>query len=153
MPDVTRFLRRQRNVCSATKSSARGRGAVQRFVHASGADKAVAVRVAAAVPERVAERHGPAIGQHVFGITVEIERVVLRLLRSVVIPGPDRGPGYDLSHRRGVSRRRHLEWIDLAIAARPGTDDGHVVDLRGTVAVNAAQIDRKRVGSVKGVSL
>src|SRR3546814_2610162 len=80
------------------------------------------------------------LGQHVFGITVEIERVVLRLLRSVVIPGPDRGPGYDLSHRRGVSRRRHIEWIDLAIAARPGTEDGHVVDLRGTVAVNAAQM-------------
>src|SRR3546814_8949055 len=80
-----RVLRRQWNVCSATKRSARGRGAVQRFVHASGAHKAVAVRVAAAVPERVAERHGPAIGQHVFGITVEIERVVVRLLRSVVI--------------------------------------------------------------------
>src|SRR3546814_12847233 len=93
------------------------------------------------------------LGQHVFGITVEIERVVLRLLRSVVIPGPDRGPGSDLSHRRGVSRRRHIEWIDLAIADRPGTEDGHVVDLRGTVAVHAAQMaviggassDRKRV--------
>src|SRR3546814_9405460 len=115
MPDVTRFLRRQRNVCSATKSSARGRGAVQRFVHASGADKAVAVRVAAAVPERVAERHGPAIGQHVFGITVEIERVVLRLLRSVVIPGPDRGPGYDLRSDEHTSELQSLMRISYAV--------------------------------------